>query len=153
MPLLIPKMGLLYDTLLEAIGIMLETYFRFGFPNSSSIGDSLTARYNPSSTTLERVGRTEAARCMHMHMHQRLHAMQQWIASAACPCMGMAAGRFDQLCSSIHSIVYYCANGRPARGRSTHCSNHATRPCTAWAATASELFAVGLKHSRVTSSP
>ena len=28
-------------TLLEAIGIVLETYFGFGFPNGSSIGDSL----------------------------------------------------------------------------------------------------------------
>jgi len=29
------------DTLLEAIGIVLETYFGFRFPNKSSIGDSL----------------------------------------------------------------------------------------------------------------
>ena len=29
-------------TLLEAIGIVLETYFGFGFPNRSSIGDSLS---------------------------------------------------------------------------------------------------------------
>jgi hypothetical protein len=28
-------------TLLEAIGIVLETHFRFGFPNGSPIGDSL----------------------------------------------------------------------------------------------------------------
>jgi len=28
-------------TLLEAIGIVLETYFGFGFPNRSCIGDSL----------------------------------------------------------------------------------------------------------------
>ena len=27
-------------TLLEAIGIVLETHFRFGFPNESPIGDS-----------------------------------------------------------------------------------------------------------------
>jgi len=29
-------------TLLEAIGIVLETHFEFGFPNGSPIGDSLT---------------------------------------------------------------------------------------------------------------
>ena len=29
------------DTLLEAIGIVLETYFGFGFPNACPIGDSL----------------------------------------------------------------------------------------------------------------
>ena len=29
------------DTLLEAIGIVLETHFGFGFPNGSPIGDSL----------------------------------------------------------------------------------------------------------------
>jgi len=28
-------------TLLEAIGIVLETYFRFGFPNEYLVGDSL----------------------------------------------------------------------------------------------------------------
>jgi len=28
-------------TLLEAIGIVLETHFRFGFPNASAVGDSL----------------------------------------------------------------------------------------------------------------
>jgi len=28
-------------TLLEAIGIVLETHFEFGFPNGSPIGDSL----------------------------------------------------------------------------------------------------------------
>jgi len=28
-------------TLLEAIGIVLETYFGFGFPNGSPIGDNL----------------------------------------------------------------------------------------------------------------
>ena len=33
------------DTLLEAIGIVLETYFRFGFPNAYAIGDSLTGGY------------------------------------------------------------------------------------------------------------
>jgi len=32
-------------TLLEAIGIVLETYFRFGFPNESSVGDSLNKLY------------------------------------------------------------------------------------------------------------
>ena len=31
-------------TLLEAIGIVLEIYFGFGFPNRSPIGDSLTWR-------------------------------------------------------------------------------------------------------------
>ena len=31
------------DTLLEAIGIVLEIYFGFRFPNGSSIGDSLRA--------------------------------------------------------------------------------------------------------------
>jgi len=31
-------------TLLEAIGIVLETYFRFGFPNEFPIGDSLIVR-------------------------------------------------------------------------------------------------------------
>ena len=35
-------------TLLEAIGIVLETHFRFGFPNESPIGDSLiTLNPNP----------------------------------------------------------------------------------------------------------
>ena len=29
-------------TLLEAIGIVLETYFEFGFPNRSPVGDSLS---------------------------------------------------------------------------------------------------------------
>ena len=29
-------------TLLEAIGIVLETHFGFGFPNRSPIGDSLS---------------------------------------------------------------------------------------------------------------
>ena len=29
-------------TLLETIGIVLETHFEFGFPNGSPIGDSLT---------------------------------------------------------------------------------------------------------------
>jgi len=29
-------------TLLEAIGIVLETYFGFGFPNAYAIGDSLS---------------------------------------------------------------------------------------------------------------
>jgi len=29
-------------TLLEAIGIVLETHFGFGFPNGSPIGDSLS---------------------------------------------------------------------------------------------------------------
>jgi len=29
-------------TLLEAIGIVLETHFRFGLPNASPVGDSLT---------------------------------------------------------------------------------------------------------------
>ena len=28
-------------TLLEAIGIVLEAHFRFGFPNKSAVGDSL----------------------------------------------------------------------------------------------------------------
>jgi len=32
-------------TLLEAIGIVLETYFGFGFPNRSPIGDSLSPSY------------------------------------------------------------------------------------------------------------
>jgi len=31
-------------TLLEAISIVLETYFRFGFPNGSPIGDSLMVK-------------------------------------------------------------------------------------------------------------
>jgi len=30
-------------TLLEAIGIVLETYFGFGFPNAYAIGDSLSS--------------------------------------------------------------------------------------------------------------
>ena len=36
-------------TLLEAIGIVLETYFRFGFPNESIVGDSLRAYDEDSS--------------------------------------------------------------------------------------------------------
>jgi hypothetical protein len=32
-------------TLLEAIGIILETYFRFAFPNESLVGDSLSCDY------------------------------------------------------------------------------------------------------------
>ena len=55
--------------------------------------------------------------------------MQQWIASAACSCMGMAAGRIDQLCSARRSIRSYTTvqmAGRPAMARWTHCSNHAT---------------------------
>jgi hypothetical protein len=33
-------------TPLEAIGIVLETYFEFGFPNAYAIGDSLNSRIN-----------------------------------------------------------------------------------------------------------
>jgi hypothetical protein len=39
----------LYDTLLEAINIVFETYFGFGFPNRSHIGDSLKQTYGPWS--------------------------------------------------------------------------------------------------------
>jgi len=35
------------DTLLEAIGIVLETHFGFGFPNGSPIGDSLSFFKSP----------------------------------------------------------------------------------------------------------
>ena len=37
-------------TLLEAIGIVLETYFGFGFPSAYAIGDSL--RYTQKPKTL-----------------------------------------------------------------------------------------------------
>jgi len=39
MPLLIPKVGLLYGS----SGIVSETHFGFGFPNGSPVGDSLRA--------------------------------------------------------------------------------------------------------------
>ena len=39
------------DTLLEAISIVLETYFGFGFPNTYAIGDSLS----PVHTSMGRV--------------------------------------------------------------------------------------------------
>jgi hypothetical protein len=46
MPLLIPKMGLLYG---YSVGVyrycVLETHFGFGFPNGSPIGDSLRKMY------------------------------------------------------------------------------------------------------------
>ena len=32
------------QSVLEAIGIVLETHFGFGFPNSSPVGDSLTTQ-------------------------------------------------------------------------------------------------------------
>ena len=41
MPLLAPKMSFHIGTLLEAIGIMLETHFGFGFCNGSPVGVSL----------------------------------------------------------------------------------------------------------------
>ena len=41
MPLLAPKIGFPYGTLLEAIGIVLETHFGFGFHDGSPVGDSL----------------------------------------------------------------------------------------------------------------
>jgi len=49
------------STLLEAIGIMLETYFRFGFPNESSGGDNLRTSILPS------IG--EGGKCGHALKH------------------------------------------------------------------------------------
>ena len=59
MPLLIPKeVGLLYDTLLEAIGIVLEAYFKFEFTNGSEIAlYRLGAISSHLSTWISRVGR------------------------------------------------------------------------------------------------
>lgn len=39
-------------TLLKAIGIVLETYFEFGFPNAYAIGDSLRPWTQRANTSL-----------------------------------------------------------------------------------------------------
>ena len=48
-------------TLLEAIGIVLETHFGFGFPNGSPIGDSLVRKNFQDSPSHRIFGRMHEA--------------------------------------------------------------------------------------------